>query len=442
MTSPDNASDFLAALRERSATTSGVFRLPDNRLAIFEPGAARRVAAENWRDIVIPDRLVDLLRRRPSPAVPWRLVRREWLRRQHTLITGPYNEAMSRRMAAVLDAHCGQTTDLTMLAQETAVCSLLPVVVAGLSARDTTRLQRDLHQKVIRLIALKPRRKPWQSAAFLYTQIRAGRVIRHELRHRSSGTRARQVDLTDPLVDMLDALGPDRAMSAIMSVLTAIAGPPGAAAGCLLYALQHHPEWADRITAELAHVDDGDFFADPVHSAPVTVRVVKEVLRLWTPPLLLAREARRDFDIAGETLRDGDGFLLSPHMIHRDPRFWRHPDEFHPDRWLPGSLDGPTDRWHYVPFGWAPKSCIGADVGTVQLVLFAHLVTTRYRIQVADGCEPQLVYRFVAVPQDFRGMVVPRQPRSHIGHLRPSSAAQTSEQDSSQCPRHRRGVVE
>ena len=64
------------------------------------------------------------------------------------------------------------------------------------------------------------------------------------------------------------------------------------------------------------------------------------------------------------------------------------PGRFDPDRWLPGSPLAARVPSAYVPFGWAPTACLGAGLGTFQLLALAHLLSTRFRV-VLD--HPQLV---------------------------------------------------
>jgi cytochrome P450 len=49
-------------------------------------------------------------------------------------------------------------------------------------------------------------------------------------------------------------------------------------------------------------------------------------------------------------------------VTHRDERWFEHPEEFLPERWMPSGADGavtaPT-RFSYFPFGAGPRSCIG-----------------------------------------------------------------------------------
>ncbi|MGW7081712.1 cytochrome P450 [Streptomyces sp. NPDC054866] len=403
MTTPHHGEDFLHDLRLRSAAEGGVFWLDDDLLAVFEPDAARLVSRANWNGLVMTDRLVDMIRHRHSTEVPWTRIRTAWLTQLHTLTTGAHTAEMITRMERIIDARLGDDIDLVLLAQDIAVQSILPVALSGLTARESARITQDLHQKLLRLIDRHPGRGLRHHARFAAVQIRAGLVVRRVLRDRASGRRARELDLTDPIVDMLPELGMDRALDVVTTVLTAIGGPPGSAAASVLYEFVRNPQWAQQLTLELQSVDPVVFCTAPSKAAPVTHRFVKEVLRMWSPPLLLVRRAQVSSDLGATRLEKGQSYLVSPHMIHRDHRLWKQADTFDPDRFLPAAPHGPADRTCYVPFGWAPKKCIGADIGTTQLMALCYLMCTRYHLTVPNADTITMDCRFAPVPQHFRG---------------------------------------
>lgn len=415
MTTPHHANDFLHDLRLRSAAEDGVFWVDDDMLALFEPDAARRVSGSNWHRLLLHDRLSDTLRRRRSTPVRWTRIRGAWLTQLHRLTTGEHNARMAARMEAVIDSRLGDDVDLVLLAQDVAVQSLLPVALSGLTPRETARISQDLNQKLLRLIVRHAGRGPWHHLRFAAVQFRAGLVVRRVLRERAGGHRPRELDLADPMVDLLPDLGTDRALDVVTTVLTAIAGPPGAAAASVLYEFARNPDWARRLGEELRAVDPAAFHAAPTKAAPVTHRFVKEVLRMWSPPLLLVRRSRFSFDLGTTRLEAGRGYLTSPHMIHRDHRYWQQADTFDPDRFLPGAPHGPAGKGHYVPFGWAPKNCVGADLGTIQLMILCRLLCTRYRLTVPDAANVTMAYRFAPVPQRFHGRLVVDDDRPEPG---------------------------
>ncbi|WP_046726914.1 cytochrome P450 [Streptomyces humi] len=409
MTTPQHPEDFLSDLRLRSAREDGVFWVDDQRLGVFEPEAARRVSATNWHRFVLQDRLVDMVRRRHSPEMRWSRIRSAWLTQLHALATAEQHGLLIERMQRVLDARAGQDTetDLTMLMQDVALRSLLPVALGGLTGAEAEVVRRDLEMKLARLVSATPG-GVLHHLRHVGVQIRAGLVVRRVLRQRARGRRGREPDLADPFVDLLPELGMDRALDVVTTVLTAIGGPPGTAAASVLYEFVRHPGWQRRLEAELGAVDPVEFRTAPTRAAPVTHRFVKEVLRMWSPPLLLVRRSSFGFDLGGTRLEPGQWYLLSPHLIHRDERVWRRPDVFDPDRFLPGAPHGPADRTCYVPFGWAPKKCVGANIAVVQLMALCHLLCTRYRLTVAEPEAVTMALRFAPVPENFHGRLALR----------------------------------
>ncbi|WP_246293153.1 cytochrome P450 [Lentzea indica] len=95
-----------------------------------------------------------------------------------------------------------------------------------------------------------------------------------------------------------------------------------------MYELVNRPDWADRLAAEFASVSTTELYRSGTRCAPVAHRFVKEVLRRWTAPTMLTRSVRTPMRVAGHDLAVGQHFVLSPAMVHQDPRHWRDPDVF------------------------------------------------------------------------------------------------------------------
>jgi cytochrome P450 len=399
--------EFVRDMRTRKAAEGGIFRQTDGVWAVFEAEAAQKVNALNFGDMTLPDKLSDLMRGRTGEPVFWKHVRAAWMGQLRHLSGAEGVGQLATRMVGLLDERLDRSIDLLWAAQEVCTRSLLPVVVAGLSSADTERILRDQTLKLNRLLTFEPVRETfWKEMYGIVVQVSAGSVVRRELNGRAKGRRPRQLDLTDPVVDLLPDLGMDRAVDSVTAVLTAIAGPPGSAAACLLYELTRWPEWAERIADELAPIPPEQLHNTRV--APVTHRFVKETLRVWSPPLFLSRPVRTDIDLEQVCMKTGERYLVSPYLIHHDPKNWKNPETFDPDRWLPEAGHGPrcpVSPASYVPFGWAPTTCIGAALGTSQLLLLCQLLCTRYQVQVAKPEEVRMALSAVALPMGFHGTI-------------------------------------
>jgi cytochrome P450 len=248
----------------------------------------------------------------------------------------------------------------------------------------------------------------WHQLKQAALELAAGFVVRRELAGRASGKRPRQKDLTDPVVDMIPQLGIGRAVDAVTSLLTAITGSPGAAAACLFYELNRQHDWRARIEAELSALPMAKLCESPVRLAPLTARFIKEILRIWSSPPVVVRTVRSDIEHEQVSLKVGQFYVLSSFLIHHDETDWPNPETFDPDRWLADGRREQCPHGSYVPFGWAPKACIGASLGMAQLVVLAHLLCTRYRLQVPEPERAKMAVASVVRPMDFHGAVLRR----------------------------------
>ncbi|XP_040380144.1 cytochrome P450 71A1-like [Oryza brachyantha] len=114
-------------------------------------------------------------------------------------------------------------------------------------------------------------------------------------------------------------------------------------------------------------------------ATPYLKAVVKETLRLHPPvPLLVPRECARDEDatVLGYHVDRGTRVFVNAWAIHRRPDAWSEPEDFRPERFLPGSgeaeaVDLRGGHFQLVPFGAGRRVCPGMQfaLATVELAL-------------------------------------------------------------------------
>jgi Cytochrome P450 len=100
------------------------------------------------------------------------------------------------------------------------------------------------------------------------------------------------------------------------------------------YLLAQHPAADATLAAELRNVLGGR--APAVSDVPklrFTEQVVTEAIRLYPPAWGFGREAIADCEIGGYAVPAGTTVIISPWVLHRDPRHFERPAEFHPERW-------------------------------------------------------------------------------------------------------------
>ncbi|KAJ4826984.1 hypothetical protein Tsubulata_038906 [Turnera subulata] len=104
--------------------------------------------------------------------------------------------------------------------------------------------------------------------------------------------------------------------------------------------------------------------------------IVKETLRLYpAAPLGAPRVAMEDCEIAGFHVPAGTRLFVNMWKLHRDPRIWSNPLEFHPERFLRenANMDVRGTDFEYVPFGSGRRMCPGVTFG----LQVAHLTLAR-----------------------------------------------------------------
>jgi cytochrome P450 len=76
--------------------------------------------------------------------------------------------------------------------------------------------------------------------------------------------------------------------------------------------------------------------------------------------------------------------MISPYVMHRNPRYWPDPAVFDPERHAPGMKEQ-RPKFSYIPFGGGPRNCIGANFAMMELQLVVAMVLQRYRLRLAEG---------------------------------------------------------
>lgn len=148
------------------------------------------------------------------------------------------------------------------------------------------------------------------------------------------------------------------------------------------YLLARAPEVRARLEAELERVLAGrpptiDDYDDLVW----TRQIVKETMRLYPPVWLIPAVAREGATLGGTHVRAGTIVWCSQWTTHRDPRWFREPERFRPERWDSDAPDAVPDH-AWFPFGGGQRTCLGARFAQVEAALILAAVAQRCRLDL------------------------------------------------------------
>ncbi|MGA9162374.1 MAG: cytochrome P450 [Actinomycetota bacterium] len=123
-------------------------------------------------------------------------------------------------------------------------------------------------------------------------------------------------------------------------------------------------------------------------SLPYAQAVVSESIRLRPPAWAIGRTAVADVSVGGYPIGTGSIVVVSPWLLHRDPRWWPEPDAFRPERWLTDELERP--RYAFVPFGGGPRVCIGEPFARLEAAMLLAAIGRRWRFASVSDRPPEL----------------------------------------------------
>ena len=119
-----------------------------------------------------------------------------------------------------------------------------------------------------------------------------------------------------------------------------------------------------------------------------TRQVIDEALRLYPPAWLIGRNNIHDDVIGGCAVPAGTNLLMCPYSVHRDPRYWEQPNEFIPERFETGKLEG-KPKFAYFPFGGGPRLCIGNNFALMEMQIIVATLGSSFQLRTMAGYTPE-----------------------------------------------------
>ncbi|KAL1544679.1 premnaspirodiene oxygenase-like [Salvia divinorum] len=179
-------------------------------------------------------------------------------------------------------------------------------------------------------------------------------------------------DLIDVLLRMKEGeelkfpIGNDNIKAVLYDIFSAGTETSSTAIDWTMVELMRNPKVMARAQAEVRHILKEGTSTSRVEQndeLKYLKLVIKESLRLHPPVPLLPRASRVTCQVNGYTIPDKVRVMVNVWAMHRDPRFWKDPEEFEPERFENEDVDFIGGDIHYLPFGVGRRMCPGIMFG-------------------------------------------------------------------------------
>ena len=157
------------------------------------------------------------------------------------------------------------------------------------------------------------------------------------------------------------------------------------------YLLAAHPDVQARFHAELdATLDGRTPTPEDLPNLAFTNRILTESMRLYPPIWSTGRMTFEPITLRGYEIPAGAFLIAPPLLIHRDPRWFDDPLEFHPDRWT-AEFKEQLPRFAYYPFGGGPRVCIGDGFAWMEAMLILATLGQKWAMRHDPGHRIELL---------------------------------------------------
>lgn len=116
---------------------------------------------------------------------------------------------------------------------------------------------------------------------------------------------------------------------------------------------------------------------------------ISEILRLSSTQALIARATPSQVKVKSKgaeyLLPENTTVTVNSYGIHHDESYWHDPFKCVPERWFDHAGNTQFHSAHFVPFGTAPRTCIGDNLSKLLLFSIVTNVLKEFKMELVDG---------------------------------------------------------
>nr|XP_022295105.1 cytochrome P450 10-like isoform X1 [Crassostrea virginica]XP_022295106.1 cytochrome P450 10-like isoform X1 [Crassostrea virginica] len=172
----------------------------------------------------------------------------------------------------------------------------------------------------------------------------------------------------------------------------------------MFWLLGKSPEKQEKLYTEISNnVEDFRVTAENIGHLPYLKACVKETFRR-VPPIVtgITRKVLRDTEIGGYHIPKGTFLFFGNNTLSMSEEYFEKPEEFRPERWLPGAHDPQTQRLMglcVLPFGMGKRNCLGRRFAEQEIHLAAIKILQKFHVEITEDCgDVRPIYKTFAIP--------------------------------------------
>ncbi|XP_077289012.1 cytochrome P450 4C1-like [Arctopsyche grandis] len=147
--------------------------------------------------------------------------------------------------------------------------------------------------------------------------------------------------------------------------------------------LAMHPHYQEQVVKEFNETlgpNGGPLDSSACSELTFLERCIKETIRLFPIAPFIVRINKEEFKLDDDLkIPEGVSVMMALFDVHRNPKYWKRPEEFYPDHFLAEEVAS-RPQYAYVPFSSGLRVCIGKLYAMISVKIMTVAVLQKFKL--------------------------------------------------------------